>query len=148
MNMRDRLRPADDVAGEVIDGEAIILNVSNGMYYSLSKAGGLVWEMVAGGHSPEEIVGAVLARYRVAPRQARADVERVIEELLEEKLIQTCGPGEAQPPPPSPVAQTGLPYEPPELNKYSDMGDLLALDPPAPGLKEISWRKPGNDSAE
>jgi hypothetical protein len=30
-------------------------------------------------------------------------------------------------------------YEPPKLNAYRDMGDLLALDPPMPGLEDIPW---------
>ena len=32
-----------------------------------------------------------------------------------------------------------LPYESPSLNSYRDMSDLLALDPPMPGLQQIPW---------
>ena len=42
-------------------------------------------------------------------------------------------------PPPS---QDRLVYEPPQLNIYRDMGDLLALDPPVPGLGD-PWMDPG-----
>jgi len=46
-------------------------------------------------------------------------------------------------PPPAPAGK--LPYEPPRLSVYRDMGDLLALDPPAPGLTDIPWKAPPGD---
>ena len=35
-------------------------------------------------------------------------------------------------------------YTTPELVIYRDMGDLLALDPPLPGLDEIPWKDDPN----
>jgi hypothetical protein len=34
------------------------------------------------------------------------------------------------------------PYTVPRLNSYSDMADLLALDPPMPGLAETTFIPP------
>jgi len=31
------------------------------------------------------------------------------------------------------------PYAAPQLQIYRDMQDLLALDPPAPGMNQIAW---------
>lgn len=36
----------------------------------------------------------------------------------------------------------GAAYSPPVLEVYTDMSDLLALDPPMPGLADIPWRDP------
>jgi hypothetical protein len=41
--------------------------------------------------------------------------------------------------------QQKLPYEAPVLNIYRDMGDLLALDPPTPGLYDIAWKAPEDE---
>ena len=40
-----------------------------------------------------------------------------------------------------------VPYESPLLNIYRDMGDLLALDPPMPGLAEMNWKEPEEKSS-
>ena len=38
-------------------------------------------------------------------------------------------------------------YESPKLNIYRDMGDLLALDPPTPGLEATPWKNPDEESS-
>jgi hypothetical protein len=145
---KNRLRPnGAEVAAKVLDGEAIMINLSNGMYYSMDKVGGLIWEAIEQGHSLEEIVLAVLSRYAVSREQAAADVRRLSEELIKENLVVVSDQ------PPSPQTSQGsfpqqkLTYEPPRLNIYRDMGDLLALDPPMPSLEEIPWKDSSQESA-
>ncbi len=49
LTLNDRLRPREEeVASKVIDGEAIIINLANGVYYSMDKVGALVWECTPG----------------------------------------------------------------------------------------------------
>jgi hypothetical protein len=138
-----RLRPNEaEVAAKVMDGEAIIINLSNGMYYSMDGVGGLIWGMIADGHSLEDIVSSVLESYDVSPDEARRDVGRVAAELVEERLVLVADPASPSPPRPAANGRQKLPYAAPELQKYRDMGDLLALDPPMPGLKEFPWQEP------
>ena len=138
----DLLRPNEaDVAAKVLEGEAIIINLSNGTYYSMDKVGGLIWEMMERGQDLEATVAAITARYEVSPEQAQADVQRLVGELMQENLViisdKPPAPGERQ----ESVAEQRLPYEPPKLNIYRDMSDLLALDPPMPSLEEIPWKE-------
>lgn len=136
----ERLVPnTNEVADEVIDGEAILINLASGIYYSMDRVGGVIWSMIAAGHRLEDIATTVAARYEVSPEQAQADVQRLAAELIEHRLVVPCD-ADAPDRPPAVVPPTPkLPYEPPRLTVYRDMGDLLALDPPAPGLKDISW---------
>jgi len=55
--------------------------------------------------------------------------------LLQEGLVVPAegGAGPAVEPVPGPAAAR-QPFIPPALNKYTDMADLLALDPPLPVL--------------
>jgi hypothetical protein len=144
----DRLRPNEgEVAAKVFDGEAILINLSTGAYYSMAGVGGLVWELIEQDHSLDQIAGAVAARYEVSPDVARGDVERLAGELVREKLaiaVTTAASGAR-----GPVAPGGakLPYAAPTLNIYRDMGDLLALDPPMPALDEIPWKEPPEGSS-
>lgn len=143
---QSRLRPNEkEIAAKVLDGEAIIINLSNGVYYSMDKVGGVLWEMIAEGRSVEEMVAAIIGRYQVPPEQAHVDVERLAAELIQENLVFVSD----QPPPPQEhragESHDKLPYESPRLNIYRDMGDLLALDPPMPALDEIPWKESGEE---
>ena len=137
LNLSSRLQPnREEIAAKVMDGEAIIINLTTGVYYSMDKVGGLVWDLIEGGNSMEEIVEFILSRYDVGREQAKADVERLAAELMQEKLVLESN-GEVTPPERKISEQDKLPYEPPKLNIYHDMGDLLALDPPTPGLENL-----------
>ena len=142
-----RLQPREqDVVAKVMDGEAIIINLQNGIYYSMDKAGGFVWEMIERKHTVEETITAITARYSVSRAQAEKDVEQLLEQLLQENLI-TPSEGAQVDGEPQQDPQNALAYEVPKLNIYRDMGDLLALDPPTPGLGETPWKSPEEESA-
>jgi hypothetical protein len=128
-----------EVVGKVIDGEAIIINLASGMYYSADEVGGLIWTLFESGHSIGEVASHVGAYYQVDAGQARADVERIAARLVEEGLIQQAhrdveSPAAAAAPPSERRA-----YTTPSLEVYRDMKDLLALDPPMQALKRDPW---------
>ncbi len=147
MELNQRLEPvAEEVAAKVIDGEAILINLATGVYYSMDKAGALIWEMIAEKHSLQQIVAALVARYAVSTDQAEADLKRLADELLQENLVKLAENGAA---PAGAIASNGtekVAYEAPILNIYRDMGDLLALDPPTPGLDTFNWKDPDDES--
>lgn len=147
LELNQRLEPAtEEVAAKVIDGEAILINLATGVYYSMDKAGALIWEMITAAHSMEQIVAALTYRYEVSHEQACADVRRLGEELLQENLVKLVENGAAV----ASTAQTSptekQSYEAPVLNIYRDMGDLLALDPPTPGLDTFNWKDPDKET--
>jgi hypothetical protein len=140
LSLQTRLRPnEEEVAAKVMDGEAILINLSNGIYYSMDKVGGVVWELIERRHSLEEITEAISRRYDVASERARVDIEHLANELIQEHLVLEAD---------DVGAREGLDrgdsvkqvYQPPQLNIYRDMGALLALDPPMPGLEATPWK--------
>lgn len=142
-----RLRPNEkEVAAKVLDGEAIMINLTSGAYYSMDEVGGLIWEMIDARHSLGEIVAAVIARYDVSSEPVQRDVQRLAAQLVDENLVMVSddeaplGASEA------PEPQQKLPYTSPNLNIYRDMADLLAIDPPTPELQEIVWKEPDDDA--
>ncbi len=145
----NRLRANDaECAAKVLDGEAVIINLLNGTYYSLDKAGAVVWELAAAGHTIGQIVDGVTGRYEVDASRARADVERLLGELVTERLLVPAHDpnvsAQAMASSAS-VADARLAYDAPSLTTYRDMADLLALDPPMPRLEDIVWVEPGAD---
>ena len=140
----ERFQPnSADIAAKVIDGEAIILNIANGLYFSMDQVGAVVWGHIEAGCMSGEICDAVAARYEIDAATAGNDVSALLDALLKEGLILRTEANDTATVLSPPVASR-LPYVPPELHRYDDMVDLLALDPPMPGLGDTTWRDPSD----
>jgi hypothetical protein len=125
------------VAADVIDGEAMIINLANGMYYTADGVGAEIWSMVDAGHGPRAMAEHLAARYGVEAEAVLLDVEQFLAALSEADLTRpTVNPAAAAPSMTDGVPDT--PYVRPQLVAYSDLGDVLALDPPLPRL-DASW---------
>jgi len=146
LTLQTRLRPNDGVAAKVFEGEAIIINLSNGIYYSMDNVGALIWEQIEAGLNLGEIVATLTARYDVSAGQAQADLERLGGELVEEGIVQPGQDDGSSRDRPRSVGATGLRYDSPRLEIYRDIGHLLALDPPMPGLRDVPWNAPAQDA--
>lgn len=124
----------DSLASTIIDGDAVLVNLATGVYYSLDGTAGAVWRMIENRRSVSEIAQGLAFHYDTTPERALADVESLVSKLLTEELIAEAQPG--NPPAPETAPAERLPYRAPQLEIYTDMSDLLALDPPMPGLFE------------
>jgi hypothetical protein len=138
----DRVRPNDEeVAWSVIDGEAVLINLSTGVYYSLRGAGAGLWTLLAAGHSIGDAAARIAAVAGAPPAAVAADSVALVARLVEARLVLPRDDD-------GPAAETELdtssigPYAAPVLEEYGDMSDLLALDPPMPGLGKIPWGDP------
>lgn len=129
----------ETATGKVIDGEAILINVVTGRYYSMCDASCIAWQLLSGGGSSAEVVEAITARYDAEDGMVGRDVDELVRDLLAEDLLVEAEPGaalngalEALPP----VNGSRLPYETARLQTFRDMEDLLAFDPPLPRVPE------------
>jgi hypothetical protein len=128
----------DNIAATLIDGEAIIVNLTTGVYYSTDGIGAEVWGMLEQGKLIVDIADSIAARYEVTKDQASRDLEALVAKLLAEDLVSEVDAGVSEPvAEPRDVNEARAPYVAPVLTIYRDMGDLLALDPPMPGLRDI-----------
>jgi len=116
------------VISQTIDGEAVIIDLGSGYYYGLNPSASLVWNLLGEGLSALAIAEALAGS---PPSEAKTVVLGLVAELLKEGLIRPRAAGEA--PAASSVAfprPGGAPeLGKPALTKYSDMQDLLLLDP-------------------
>ncbi len=73
-----------------MNDEEMILNHEKGEYFSLNEVGTLIWAALKTGEKTvEELEKLVLEKYDVNPEECRSDIESLLEELLNEKLIET-----------------------------------------------------------
>ena len=75
-----------------LDGEAILLDPQAGCSYNLNPAGALVWKLLDGQHSVEDIVAAICEAYEVEPEQAGQDLQRLLDDLRSNKLAGNSFP--------------------------------------------------------
>jgi hypothetical protein len=131
----------DEVAAKVVQGEAIIINLATGVYYSMMGVGAATWSLLEATGDVERTVDALCAAYDVDAPRCRAEVERLVAELLTERLLLPGDHPADDGHVPAVVARRQG-WEAPALNIYRDMSDLMALDPPVPGLAPIPWNDP------
>lgn len=70
-----------------LDGEAVLLDPGAGCSYNLNGVGTLIWKLSDGTHSPADIAGIVCQHYEVEFEQACQDVDGLLAELLEHRLL-------------------------------------------------------------
>src|SRR5215216_1359767 len=106
-----------EVAAQVIDGEAIIMNLSTGIYCSMDRVGAVVWGWIERGHTLAEMVDGLSALYEVPPEQARADLDRLIDQLVQDDLVRIASADRVRLGNPEGPVESRLPYVAPELNR-------------------------------
>lgn len=124
-----------NITHETIDGEVVIVDLNTGNYYSMDKAGAVIWNLIDEGLSIHEIIAKLSAHYDGGGEGIEKSVYELLKELQEENLITPNGQREKE----RQNAQEYLGkqnslasktrFDTPILQKYSDMQDLLLLDP-------------------
>ena len=126
----------DEIAAEVVESETVLINLSTGTYYTMDNVGSVVWSMIERSHSIEEIGSRLATHYSVDPDPVLADLCGLVHDLLDQRLV-LIDEDASQPAPSGIECSAGRSgYIAPTLNKYTDMAEVLALDPPLPVLKE------------
>jgi len=119
------------VSSEVIDGEVIIIHLDNGNYYSMQGVGEWIWSRLVAGETTDHIAQHVTRHYECDQPLALRAVDRLVAELLAEGLIvPTSGAGaEAESAASGAGTVPRADFHEPVLNKYTDMQNLLMVDP-------------------
>ena len=85
MDSNTRCTPnSDNLTSTVIDGEAVIVNLTTGVYYSMDGTGGLVWQMIEEGRSLDEMATVLAIRYETTREQALGDLTNLVARLKDE----------------------------------------------------------------
>lgn len=138
MNKQYFVRNDAEIAARVLDGEAILINLNNGVYYVINPVGSWMWNALGSGTELTAAVGALAEQLNIDVSVAEADVGRFVASLCEEGILMRV---ESPPAADSQLFETrpGTVYEEPTLKTYRDMQDMLALDPPMPRLRNTPW---------
>ena len=124
------------IAFEVLDDDVVLINFDTGAYYSIAGCGADIWSGLLGGMTVAEIADRLSASVAMDKHQVTGEVERFINDLVKEQLIVSAD-GNA----PAATAQDTeftTTFTPPQLQKFTDMQDLILLDP-VHDVSEEGW---------
>jgi hypothetical protein len=79
---------ADHQTSTEVDGESVILDLEEGIYYGLNPMGARIWSEIQEPTAVEEIMVAITAEYDVNSEQCRRDVISLLQDLRENNLIE------------------------------------------------------------
>lgn len=136
-----------DVVHETVDGEVVMVNLSNGSYYSMDGVGAEIWRMLVSGQPVSHVVDSIRAAYAGDAEVVQQSIFQLVENLHNEQLLvpADAGDGQVDGTPPVEIAAGGV-YEAPVLHKYTDMEELLLVDP-IHDTAEAGWPHTLDDTA-
>ena len=66
----------------------VLLHLETGAYFGVNQVGLLIWELVDGERTLEDIVAALRARVTNGPPELEQDVERFIDSVVQRDLVR------------------------------------------------------------
>jgi hypothetical protein len=131
------------VVCETIDGEVVIVNLDKGYYYSLLNTGATIWSGIEKQLPVQSLIEMMTSQYEAGHDEIISSISEFIEQLQKEELIvpdaaavDQCQAEDLQ------VIEEmteKAKFAPPLLEKFSDMEDLLLLDPIHEVEEEAGW---------
>lgn len=110
------LRPnRPDVIDETFEGEAVVVNLGTGCYYALSPAATTLWNLVADGRSAASLAAS-----------CDCEAQTILDFIANFEAEGLLAPAESDA---GPAAERVAVAGAPTLEKFTDMQELLLLDP-------------------
>ncbi len=125
--------PTARVAADTVEGEAVIINLDTGEYYTTEGVGCDAWQLLAQGRPFAEVVAVLEDRYAADDGAIAAYLRQLVTTLLTEGLMVVLDADDAtqveNEADELAAIDTRLPFEPADFVSYHDMRGLLLLDP-------------------
>ena len=86
--MTGNVRVSKDVIVQELEGEAILLNMQDGMFFGLNPVAKRMWELLTELGESEKVLNRLLEEYDISEEQLRRDFKDFIDRLLSKGLIE------------------------------------------------------------
>lgn len=116
-----------NVISESIDGEVVIIALDTGTYYSAQGPAARAWDGLIGGHDLATVAADLRRTCAVEGVDVDAELEAFVASLRAEQLVVDDPGAPAGDPLPTPDGT--VPWAPLALETYTDMQELILLDP-------------------
>lgn len=117
------------IVHENFGDEIVVINLKSGVYYSLSKTGQFIWDLIQYNPTREEIIHEIKQSFDTDHSDIAEDIVEFLNELAGEELIKELDTDQKTTAVNKEERGNKGRYEKPVLNKYTDQKELLLLDP-------------------
>ena len=83
-----KVRVSENVVCKDLAGEAVLLDLATGTYFGLNEVGTRIWHLIEEHGSIEPVVRTLLDEYDASEKQARADLDALIDQLRTKGLVR------------------------------------------------------------
>lgn len=122
----------DKVIFEKFDYEIVLINLENGNYFSIQQVAQIIWELIEKGLDRSSVISTIAKIYNTTFEKIEDDLTEFFEELLKESLIditESTNKKFDSNVKDETIEKQNKPYSKPVIEIYSDMQDLILLDP-------------------
>jgi hypothetical protein len=131
---------ATDVTYEMIEEEVIAINLKTGSYYSFGGSANVVWTLILAGWTADEIAARLALECKQQPGEILVGISELLEYVIKENLVV---PSEESLRDELLSLAPVTKYTPPTSEKYTDMQELLLVDP-IHEVTEAGWPQRDN----
>jgi hypothetical protein len=78
----------DDALSTTIEGEAVIMDSSEGVYHGLNEVGSKIWDQLSTPTTVAEVQETIVAEYDVDPERCRRETREYLATLVEKELVE------------------------------------------------------------
>ena len=82
------IQRTEDQISKDLEGEGVVLNLENDVYYGLDAVGTRIWDLISEPRRIGEILDIILDEYEVEPGRCECDLRELVQSMLDEGLIQ------------------------------------------------------------
>jgi hypothetical protein len=118
----------NNIISDVFGEEVVLVNLESGVYYSLRYSAAQIWIRLINQYSPTEIFADLIQIYKVDENDLISDINLFFTQLLEVKIIKIALETEKKSIEFN-SKEILVPYTSPVLETFSDMQEILLLDP-------------------
>lgn len=90
MDANSRLQRRSDVTYQSVAGEAILIRMDTGTYFSLNKVGAEFWDMLDGQQTIAQHAAVIAAKYNVDAPMVTNDLLELSSKLAAERLVDVA----------------------------------------------------------
>lgn len=118
----------NNILSDVFGEEVVLVNLESGVYYSLKYSAAQIWIRLINQYSPTEVFADLIQIYQVDENDLMSDINLFFTQLLEDKIIKIASETEKKS---IEFNSKGIlvTYTSPVLETFSDMQEILLLDP-------------------
>jgi hypothetical protein len=87
ISLETRVRPNPDLLSSELEGEAVILDLSSGVYFGLNAVGARIWELIQDGRDLRAVRATLLEEFDVPPDRCEADLMQLVRRMAANGLV-------------------------------------------------------------